>query len=622
LPDIDLTKFQQKLAERRAKQAEEEPASNPTEEYADLVPEQEFERSEEDLQMDKIIDNIDILDAYRRWCGKMVPQVKGNQREGIKISCPIPGHADKDPSAWINLDKQTWFCGGCQVGGDSHDLAAYSFGYPVPGYKTGAEFHKLRRQMAESLGYSFIKPPGAESEIAIPPAPEPVTVPGPVSEPIEAKSEPVEDNVIELYDTEDEIEFPTLDWRQLVDPETFLDIYMRQTVIDDVPEEYNFWNGMLALGMVCGRDVTLYDRIPVYGNLFLCLLGHTGDGKSRAFRHLKNLLSKVMPFKWDDPTNKGCHWVMSPGSAEALIYSFDKPVVDPTNPKVIAYHAPVRGVIEFNELSSLTGRTARQGNVLKPTLMEFYDMAPVVATTSMSTGKKEAHQPFASVFTTTQPRALRDLIRKSDADSGFLNRWIFASGKAKQRIAIGGVKIDTDPAVKPLEDILGWVGFGKDIQWSTEAMDIFTDFFHKTLHLKQINDDSGLLVRMDLLFKKLILLLTVNRQEDIVQPVVVERVLGMYNYLIAAYAIPAQQIGNTVALEIQEELLRHCKRITEKTGKGPTIRELGLRIKTRKYPSDLVLKSLDFLVKMGLLELDSSHTTKGGRPSVRYRYVG
>src|SRR3546814_6014676 len=70
---------------------------------------------------------------------------------------------------------------------------------------------------------------------------------------------------------------------------------MDATVKDDVPEEYHFWNGLLGLGFALGRDVSLMDFQPVYGNLFVCTLGRTGSGKSRAKGHLDRLLSTALP---------------------------------------------------------------------------------------------------------------------------------------------------------------------------------------------------------------------------------------------------------------------------------------------------------------------------------------
>jgi hypothetical protein len=615
---VDLTKFRSAVEERRKRQAAEaaKASGHPSSGIDDLIPENTYERSEEDQQLDKIIDSIGIVDAYTRWCGKSTPQVRAGQTEGIKVSCPIPGHLDRDPSAWLNTEKGTWFCGGCQVGGDAHDLAAYSFGYPVPGYKEGATFHELRRKMAESYGYTFIKPPGVTHPIAVAPEPEP-------EEPEEPEG--TEATVTTLYDESDweEIEFPTLDWRSVVQPMTFLDTYLRQTSPDDVPEEYQFWNGLVALGLALGRDVSLYDRLPVFANLFVCLLGNTGDGKSRSFSHLRRLLREALPHKWDDPASKGAHIVLSPASAEVLIHNFSKPIVDPTNPKVITHYAPVRGLVEFNELSQLTGRSQRQGNVMKPTLMEFYDMSPMIGTSSMTGGKKEAHDPFASVFTTTQPRALKELMKKSDADSGFLNRWIFASGKPKQRVAIGGAQIDITPAVKPLQDIQGWVGFGsKQIAWSAEAGDKFTQFFHETLHPAQVSDASGFLTRLDLTFKKLVLILTANIKQDVVPVEIVDQVISMFQYLTAAYEIPAAQIGNSTQIEVQETLIYHIKRWTEQKGSGMTYRELYLRIKHKKYPPDLVHKMLKILADMGMIDAVATQKGSVGRPTVRYKYVG
>lgn len=622
----DLTKFRQRIAEKRAKEAAEKAASTDhlvATGFEDLVPESSdgFQRSEEDQALDDVISRIDIVDGYRRWCAKMVPEIRAGQTEGIKISCPIPGHRDSNPSAWINTEKQTWFCGTCQQGGDVMDIAAFHFNYPVPGYKEGARFHELRRDMAKSMGWSFIKPPGAKSPIPVAPAEE---TEEPEPEVGATEAAPASGAVVELFVPEDDpvIEFPTLDWRSVVEPGTFLDTYMAVCIQDDVPEEYHFWNGLLALGLAVGRDVTLYDFVPVHGNLFVCLLGNTGDGKSRSYSHLKRLLTAALPHKWDDPNSKGVVQAASAASAEVLIHSFSKPVPDPTNPKVVAYYAPVRGLIEFNELSALIGRTQRQGNLLKPTLMEFYDATPEVSTMSMTGGKKLATEPFGSAFTTTQPKALKELIGKQDADSGFLNRWVFASGQQKQRVAIGGISVDITPCVAPLQAIHGWAGFGKQITWSPEAAERFTEIFHSVLEPAKLADDAGFLTRIDLLMKKLILLFCVNEMLDVVPARVVDLAYKMYPYLISAYSIPAAQIGNTIYYEVMDEIRKHVKNITAKNKQGATMRELNQRLYRKKYPPRVIKDMLDFMCNTsGEIVM---HVSKGARgpETARYKYVG
>lgn len=614
MSDPNLTKFQQKLAERRAKDEAEARANAKPEHEADLVPDEEYTLSDADKEMDRVIESIDILDAYGRWCGKMVPVVKGNQRESIMISCPTPTHKDSDPSAWINLDKQTWFCGGCQIGGDLHDIAAYHFNFPVPGYKDGAQFHELRQKMAEDFGFKIVKLPGGVAQVI---APEPES-----EEESELRDPTV---VVDLYDNSDmDFILPTLDWRPIVPENTFLDAYMKATILDDVPEEYHFFHGLLALGFALGRDVRLHDLVPVFGNLFICTLGRSGAGKSKARYHLDTLLNTALPHDWTDPNSKGVRKISSPGSAEVLIHNFQKPVEDPSNPKKVAYYAPVRGMIDFNELSSLIGRTSRQGSVLTPTLMQFYDMEPNVATSSLTHGAKEAAFPFASALTTTQPKALRTLVSKADDVSGFLNRWLFVPGTEKKKFAIGGVRVDVGPAVKPLQDVLGWAGsFSTDeyVEWTDPAAKLFTEFFHDKIEPDKKKAQSDLITRIDLLMKKMILLFSANQHHRLVSEESVMSAIHCYQYVLESYAIPEGQIGNTLTNEVTEAVLHQVRRITEANHRGATLNEIAKALKHRKYPMDLLLKTTDALVKLDFVKIVASKSGQVGRPTTRYKYV-
>lgn len=615
----DLSKFQQRLAERKAREATEQKAQTPEAFDADLIPESAYERSEQDLDMDQVIEKIDVIGAYNRWCGKMTPVVKGGQREGIKISCPIPGHIDSDPSAWINLDNQTWFCGGCQLGGDKYDIAAYWLGFPVPGYKDGAEFHKLRERMAEDFGYTINREIGGSVSIT-PPSTEPAAPP-----PVENRPEPPTADIIELVDNDDEhIAMPSLDWRPICPKDTFLDLYMRATVIDDVPEEYHFFHALAALGLSIGRDVTLFDAVPVYGNLYLCTLGRSGAGKSKARKHLDRLLTASLPYDRRNLPSRGVRRVNAPGSAENLIHQFMEPVEDPTTAGKIAFFASVRGLIDFNELSALMGRTNRLGSVMKPTLMQFYDMDEIVQTSSMTHGSKEAHEPFATAITTSQPRALRDLIGASDDASGFLNRWLFIPGKEKVKFAVGGVQIDMTPCVKPLQDIQGWAAtFGNEqIEWSDEAVKTWTKFFHEVLERDRKHSDNDLLVRIDLSLKKLMLLFAVNRKEKTLTEQSVLDSIWCYPYLKSSYGIPEAQIGNTVNNEISEAVIYQVRSITSKTGKGATLREIERNLARRKYDKKRLLEVIDTLVKLDLIEVAATDPGQRGRPTKRYKYVG
>lgn len=660
----ELSTFEKKLAERRAKKQAEQPKVHPPIVFdEDLIPDQPFEQSDEDKEMDRVIASIDIIDGYVRWCGKMTPDVKKGQRESIMISCPTPGHRDKVPSAWINLDKQTWFCGGCQIGGDVHDIAAYHFGFPVPAYKDGARFHELRREMAKDFGFTFTSLPGGTTIITPPvsdddddevdsapagrietrsPGPGSSDPTGDVkssvgsdvdsdisdSDTSAADSEKAEPDVgaavIDLFDDMDDISYPPLDWRKIVPEDTFLMEYMKACVQDDVAEEYHFWNGLLALGFALGRDVRLDDLVPVYGNLFICALGHSGSGKSKARYHLNTLLETALPHDWSDPNSKGVRKIATPASAEVLIYSFQKPVTDPSDPKKVLYYAPVRGLVDFNELSQLVGRTNRMGNVMKPTLMQFYDMENVISTSSMSSGVKEAHEPFASALTTTQPKALKDLIGKSDDASGFLNRWVFAAGPEKERFAVGGVRIDVTPAVRPLQDVAGWAGTfhaKENVTWSMEAVLKFTEFFHDRIEPDKKKAETALITRIDLLLKKMILLFSANKQEKVVTRETIDQVLFCYDYILGCYGISERELGSTLASEVSEAIMNQARKQYEINKKGVTLNQIARALARRKYPNDLLLKTADALVKLGFLSLETPKPGAVGRPTVRYKYV-
>lgn len=624
------------------------------------------ERTPEDLEMDRIIDSVDIRLAYIKWCGKMTPVVNGNQRESIMISCPKPEHGDSNPSAWINLDKQTWYCGGCQEGGDKFDIAAYNLGEPVPGYKEGANFHRLREKMAEGMGWTKVRVAGGSYQMVAPEpeptapvaseliadttpsAPVPIPVPLPVpqreAEDAEPYPEPMYPSPDKVRgpggDAEDDgptasvtplyvvppneyrglgdIQFPAIHWRDFVPENTFLRSYMDQTTIDDVPEEYHFWNGLIALGFALGKDVKLSDSPPVYGNLFVCTLGKTGAGKSKAAYHMNTLLKKAFPVDAGDPLTKGVEKINSPASAEVLVYNFQRPIMDPTDPtgKKILTYAPVRGLIDFNELAALVGRTQRQGNTLDTTLMEFYDMAPTVSTSSMTTGKKVAEHPFASALTTTQPKALGELLSKGSNEGGFLNRWVFAGGVYKTRVAIGGAIVDTDPCVPYLKNVQGWCGFSKTIEWDEKAHHLFTQYFHEVL--EPVKEQNDLYARVDLLAKKLCLLLTANMRNEKVTGQVVEQVKVLMTYVIACYGHTADEIGNTDEQKLAEDVLRMLTEEAVKQGGTATINHIVGRLK-RRYSRTQIKYTLDNMA--ALQEIEAFKTTGVGRPTTRYRLV-
>jgi hypothetical protein len=285
------------------------PVASPTLAHEENVPTAEdlgLGVNPEQAALDQAIEQIGIVEAYMRWCRKMTPKLGTGQTESIKVSCPNPSHPDKNPSAWLNSKKDVWHCAACNQGGDRWDMAAWWYGYDVPGYKDPVQFRELREKIGAELGFQIgtsitgkavvltpaqIKKEEEEEQTRM-------ASPAPVGMlPAAAAAEQDEENHKLAAAA------PTVDWQSILQPGSFLHEYMMATRVDTCPEEFHFWCAMLALGLAAGRDVLLKDLQPVVPNLFVCLTGPSGAGKSRAIRHLETLLRGAIPYDNNNPVS-------------------------------------------------------------------------------------------------------------------------------------------------------------------------------------------------------------------------------------------------------------------------------------------------------------------------------
>lgn len=623
------------------------PTPQPTPKFdADLIPNIADSRSDTDRVIDDTLSNISVLDAYRKWVGKEMDEKTLNRRESIMVSCPMPDHRDKHPSAFMNADSRTWFCGTCQVGGDIYDMAARYHQFPVPGHQEGATFHRLREAMAADFGTHIKRvanheeivwkeePVAGESTGQQKPTPQVQTAPKPIQAPIPPQIKSLHemqgDNLATVTDIpvvpedyEPEIEvinYPSLNWREIAPEGTFLYEYTKACSKDDSPEEYHFWNAMLALGHVAGRKVYLGDRKPVMGNLLLCMLGGTGIGKSKSRGYLNKVLSKVLPFETIGERASGVKVIPVPGSGEYLIKTFVHSYTDPSAAKgVPPVISAVNGIVDFDEFAALLARANRQGSTLKSTIMALADANPVVAIGSMTHGEFRAVDPFCSITASTQPKAIRTLVTKADAGSGFINRWLFVSGIAKEKQVFSEDNIDLSRAIDELTKLKGWCGSERRIGIEDDALPRVISFYKTTIYPKQETDDTDLLARMDLMFKKFMLLLTINNREMKVTEDTLERIKPLFNYLVKCYALIHEEIGMTEAHMVGNDLLDVIRKHQEKHKRGATTREIQRYLHRRKYTPTQIKQMLDNLVALDWVEIIKPAAGSMGRPTVRYR---
>lgn len=626
----------QDFLKRRREAVAGTPAPTPAPAWdADLIPAldpNERAASPERVAIDAVVGQVDIVDAYRRWSKKMEPKV-GQRRESIMVSCPNPKHPDKNPSAWMTLDKGDGGVGTCAVCGgfDKYDIAAWAFGYDVPSYRA-THFKEVVVRMAEDLGYRVMIQGKDEWAEKIPEASAPTptaptakeaesstasTTSGkPVSTPATASDDEDDDEPSAVVGS---IMPPSkLDWQKLPIPDdSFLSMWMETTTRSYEPDEFYLWLGLAGLGLAIGNDVVLKDMSDVRGNLLLCLVGGTGTGKSISLKSLEQLNDRA--FRWREDTGSGVKFISSPGSGEALIDTFNHRVDDPTGSGT-KITVPVRGFYREAELSTFIKKAMRSGSTVKEIVMEMYDSAGRVGVTSRSAGTAEARDHFMTLVSTTQPEALGGLMTVGDAVSGFLNRWVFVYGTSKKRPALSTYTPDVDSLVDPIKNIHAWGSRKRMLRFDTDAHKAFEMFYDATIRpLVECAEPSPFSARLGLLAKKVTMLFAVNSKRDYINTTDVECFRLMWPSIVEASGIVSVTVSKTEIADCQDRIVAYMRSHPESEY---SVRELANQSGARKYRNDMgmILKAVMFLSEAGFIE--EAPRPKAGRPTKKYRYAG
>jgi hypothetical protein len=544
---------------------------------------------------------LGIVEAYRRWCGKCEPQGRGP--ENIIIRCPFPDHPDENPSAWMNSDKGTGNCAMCG-GFDTYDLWAMAHGYPVPSYRDNkGQFKEVVRGIAGDLGLEVVSTGGVDYVAPQQEEPEPepratvTALPQPEEEP---------ESIAPFSGI-------PIDWRTLLntDETSFLRLWMDTYTQTDLPEEFWFWTGLLAVSMAVGNDALLEDQLsPVRANLMVCLLGYSGMGKTRTTQPLFKLLRREQ-FAWRH-TFGGVEFT-DPESSQSLHAKLVAPP-DPTNPTAQPGDTPVRLLVKVNEFSAVVSRSRRTGSTIKQALQELFDSAEPWGADAKTNPMPRARDHFVCAITTSQPTVLGELLDSRDARDGFLNRWVYATGIPKVPQAFPEpFDVDEDELERRLKRIRDWTfnpnGGPRVLRFSREARALYTQFFDTKLRQFRdgSSDDSDAFVRIELMLKKLALLLAANAGESQVTERIMSRALDLYDYLYVGYQFVAgetlttQEVKETT--DIEERVLKTVKKhqpCTFTTIQQYTTKSIFLRLGGPKAWQEVINRMVDLgqLVKM------------------------
>lgn len=577
----------------------------------DLVPEAPTggPRPAQSDELDRVIDGLDILDAYRRWVRKTVGDKSGHE---IMVSCPLPGHADEHPSASLNLEKQLWVCHACQEGGDKYDFAAAHFGFPVPGYKSKNQFPELRKRMSQDLGVSIQTTPSGRSVVVPASAPAAPPAPAKLAAVVALPAPPPEDPT------------PSIDWRSILPEGTFLHGYVAAASASDLPDEFHFMLAAQLAGSAVGRNAFMRSNPAIRPNFYNCLLGATGIGKSTAIGMQGSVAEAAIPYDHDNPDSSGTYLAPDPGSGEALYDTFSKPVYDdPDDPKKVTHYASIRAIVEFDEMSALASKAMRQGSTLKSALIRLFD-GRNLAIKSRGSGLVVINEPFCQVVAGTQPHLIRKVLQAEDADSGYINRWIFATGPRKRldphRVAV----FDTAPHVEPLRQLRAWASMQQELVLEGQSLALWERFFRAVIEpIRQGDEDAPLLNRADLHLKKFILMFAINERSSVILPRHVEAAIEVvWPYLKGSYGILAGQLGMGEIDACQAAIIEAIQKHTGSHGRPPSAANLNERYLRRRFTTPVQLAALKNLCTLGIIrELDPPENSRG-RPSRRYELTG
>lgn len=376
----------------------------------------------------------------------------------------------------------------------------------------------------------------------------------------------------EVEDDEEHLPLPTLDPRTVIPKgDSFLNSYMDVAMKHPTPPEFHLFLGLQALGLTAGNRVQLADDDNVKGNLPLIFLGDTTAGKSRATRPMiNNILTHSESVLRHHRNNlDGVKIISGAGSGEYLIEEFEarEPDIELRDnagnviSTEIGQPRPISGMVFFNELSLLSAKSSGPASAFKPIMMSFLDGDTYVENGTRGKGKVSAYMPFGSLLTTTQPKDLKNTLSRSDMAKGLVNRFLFVCGTGRPAPAIGKTILDWSEPRKKLEEIHNWshqVGTYNNClaidQWETGALERFEDFYEKRILPTKILDSksgSGVLGRIDLHMKRLVLLFAINDMSTIIRMAHVEATEKLFDYLLDCFAVVS---GRVVSSEVSEAL--------------------------------------------------------------------
>lgn len=620
---------------------------------------------------------LDLATVYRNWFHPTSEYSSGNE---VNLSCfntDFHKGGDVNPQFGINTTLNTYYCHACNVRGDIIDLAAVRFGIADSDYRCPQErVHEAVKLAGEELcGMAFTNRGGAWYRVpdATPAAPAvPVAPQAPAAPPVaggvevngiqvvrlNAARSPItptppvalppvrqQESIIEPVESlEDQAPPPviSLNWREILPAGSIGYKYMELVTKDDIPEEYHFWTVLSLMSVICGRDVCLWEASPVYSNIFTCMIGRTGAGKSQADGRAYELAAMAVPHKEGDETNRGVKIISSPGSGEDLSKHFQHRIPSPLppaipgqkgKPKVVVPDIEVdsvRGLVKYGEMQKIVAKMRAQSSSLESILLELYDTSRApMGGSSLTGGSTKAMNYFGCLTTTTQLEMARKLLTSDQVESGFLNRWIFVIGQEKPRISRPR-PIPMDSLIGDFRQLSDWargiaMHHGTRIEFDESAGgsgELFDEF---NLNVAQpLERTAPIYARSSLLFKKLTLLMAINSREQVISKDTVLAAQALWQYAVDCLRVVEGRILGNDSAELENRVFDWIKEQQDTSAFGlpigPNMKNIMRKFQGRYGLDTYKIKQLiNNMREVGMLqELNDSRTDVKRKKGIMY----
>lgn len=607
VPSGDLPKWQQKAREHLAKTEKKQspPLALPTFKMGGGIA--AFKPTvNSDGAKDRLKSEANIVELYTKWFN---PTSVGKDT-GVSClvnCCNSTAHnrGDQNPTMDLASSSNTAICRGCDWTPDIVDLAAVAAGLAAPGTKCPPESTGLAVMFACREAFPDMQD-GWTADGQYRPAPPAPIIPEGDYEDIELDEEELEHQRIATGQF-------AFDWRDYFPAGTPGYNWMNTLGGEATkpPDEFHFFNFLNMIALICGKDVALEDEPNVYANLYTCVVGPPGMGKSLADGYSEQVLRREYRFDKTDNSTRAVNIIGGAGSGEvlakALHYEIPNPVPPGAAPGTRATVTKVGGVValgKYGELSHMAAKSSNSSSTLEPMMQALYDTAASHAGgRSLSGGEYYADDYFFSASTTTQIRRMRDLMGHQKVDSGFVSRWIFILGTIKpfkgrrKPVQISGLCFDARRLGLWADDIRSNHRGLLEIPGEIGEVPEYDGFLRDKCEPLELH---GMTARAGLLFKKLVLLLAINKKEPVISTETILTAQKLWKYCIDCLHFMEGTIDTTEASEEENKVQRYIesKQDTTSTGKmcGPTFSMIKRNMKKiDEYRLNQILKNKESL---------------------------